>query len=61
MVKEFLSAIEALPQSYKVDLFLLPYDTAFLFEKKDEELAIKYTAYAKTSKEVLEEILAAKR
>lgn len=61
VVEEFLAAIDALPQSYNVDLFLLPYDTAFLFEKKDENLTVKYTAYAKTSKEVLEEILGARK
>ena len=61
VAEEFLTAVEALPQSYNVDLFLLPYDIAFLFEKKEEKLTEKYTAYAKTSKEVLEEILAAKK
>ena len=61
VVEEFLSAIEALPQSYNVDLFLLPYDIAFLFEKQDSDLTVKYTAYAKTSKEVLEEVLNAKK
>lgn len=60
VVEEFLSAVEALPQSYNVDLFLLPYDTAFLFEKKEERLTEKYTAYIQTSKKVLEEILGAK-
>lgn len=61
VVEEFLSAIEALPQSYNVDLFLLPYDIAFLYEKKDSDLTVKYTAYANTSKEVLEEVLNAKK
>ena len=61
VVEEFLSAIETLPQSYNVDLFLLPYDIAFLFEKKDSDLTVKYTAYARTSKEVLEEVLNAKK
>lgn len=61
VAEEFLLAIEALPQSYNVDLFLLPYDIAFLFEKKDSDLTVKYTAYAKTSKEVLEEVLTAKK
>lgn len=60
-VEEFLTAIEALPQSYNVDLFLLPYDIAFLFEKQDSDLTVKYSAYAKTSKEVLEEVLNAKK
>ncbi len=61
VVGEFLTAVEALPQSYNVDLFLLPYDTAFLFEKKEDKLTEKYSAYARTSKEVLEEILGARR
>ena len=61
VVEEFLTAIESLPQSYNVDLFLLPYDTAFLFEKKEEKLTEKYSEYTKTSKEVLEEILAARK
>lgn len=61
VVVEFLTAIEALPQSYNVDLFLLPYDTAFLFEKKEENLTVRYTEFAKTSKEVLEEILGARK
>ncbi len=60
-VEEFLSAIEALPQSYNVDLFLLPYDIAYLFEKKDSDLTVKYTAYARTSKDVLEDVLNAKK
>lgn len=61
VVEEFLAAIEALPQSYNVDLFLLPYDAAFLFEKKEDKLTEKYTVFAKTSKEVLESILAARK
>ena len=59
-VGEFLSAIETLPQSYNVDLLLLPYDIAFLFEKQDSALTEKYTAYARTSKDVLEDILNAR-
>lgn len=61
IVEEFLTAVEALPQSYNVDLFLLPYDTAFLFEKKEDKLTEKYSSYAGTSKEVLEEILGARK
>ena len=61
VVEEFLSAIESLPQSYNVDLFLLPYDTAFLFEKKEDKLTEKYTAFAMTSKEMLENILDARK
>lgn len=61
VTEEFLTAIEALSQSYNVDLFLLPYDVAFLFEGDDEKLPEKYTAFSKTSKAVLEEILVAKK
>ena len=61
VVEEFLVAIEAIPQSYRVDLFLLPYDTAFLFEKKEENLTVRYSEFARTSKEVLEAILKAKK
>ena len=61
VVEEFLAAIEAVPQSYHVDLFLLPYDTASLFEKEAGDLTLRYSEFTKTSKEVLESILAAKK
>ena len=60
-VEEFLQAVEAIPQSYNVDLFLLPYDTAFLFEKKEEKLTERVTEFAATSKTVLQQILEAKK
>ncbi len=60
VTEEFLTAVEVLPQGYNVDLFLLPYDTAFLFENNEDKLTEKYTAYARTSKEVLEDILEAR-
>lgn len=60
-VEEFLQAVEAIPQSYNVDLFLLPYDTAFLFKKKEEKLTERVTEFAATSKTVLQEILEAKK
>ena len=60
VVEEFLAAIEALHQSFNVDFFLLPYDTAFLFEPKDDKLTEKFGEYARCSKEVLESILKAK-
>ncbi|MBR6879399.1 MAG: hypothetical protein IKM95_08520 [Bacteroidales bacterium] len=56
----FLTAMDALPQSFHVDLFLLPYDTAFLFQKKEDNLTVRFSEFAKTSKEVLEAILKAK-
>lgn len=61
VVEEFLTVIETLPQSYNMDLFLLPYDIAFLFGNKEENLTVRYAEFAKTSKEVLEEILEAKK
>ena len=60
-VKEFIAAIQAIPQDYNVDLFLLPYDTAFLFEKKEEKLPERISEFSTTSKIILEEILAAKK
>ena len=61
VTEEFLTAIEELHQSYNMDLLLLPYDTAFLFEDEREKLPEKYAAFSKTSKEVLEAILGAKK
>ena len=61
VVKEFLEAIEAIPQSYRMDLFLLPYDTAFLFEPKESKLPEKVTDYMECSKDVLGQILNARK
>lgn len=60
VVEEFLEAIETLHQSFRVDLFLLPYDIAFLFEPKEIKLTEKFGEYARCSKEVLESILKAR-
>lgn len=60
VTERFLTAMDALPQSFHVDLFLLPYDTAFLFQKKEDNLTVRISEFAKTSKEVLEAILKAK-
>lgn len=60
VTERFLTAMDALPQSFRVDLFLLPYDTAFLFQKKEDNLTVRISEFAKTSKEVLEAILKAK-
>lgn len=59
--ESFLDAIDSIPQGYHVDLFLFPYDTAFLFEKHEDKLTEKITAYAQCTKEVLESILEARR
>lgn len=59
--KTFLEAIEEIPQKYHVDLFLLPYDLAFLFERQEDRLTERVGEFAATSKKVLEEILQAKK
>lgn len=59
VVEEWLAAIEAIPQSFRMDLFLLPYDTAFLFEK-GENLTVRHAEFVQTTKKVLESVLAAK-
>ncbi|MDE6871056.1 MAG: hypothetical protein K2J62_02905 [Bacteroidales bacterium] len=56
--EEFLTAIDAIPQSYNVDLFLLPYDLAFLFEKADLQERIQ--GYADCTKLILSEIINAR-
>ena len=58
-VKTFLSAIEYIPQSYVVDLFLLPYDLAFLFEPEDG-LPLKTEKYKEQTKQTIDRIVAAK-
>ena len=57
LVREFIDAIEGIPQKYRVDLFLLPYDLAFLFEEDRDTLPERMAAYRKTTSEVLGEIL----
>ena len=61
VVQEFLEAIEAIPQSFNVDLFLLPYDTAHLLDIDKESLVERVSDYAKCSKEVLESILESRK
>lgn len=60
ITSDFLEAIEAIPQSYNVDLFLLPYDVAFLFESEVESLPVRINEYANCTKEILNAILKAK-
>lgn len=57
LVQEFLEAIEGIPQKYLVDLFLLPYDLAFLFDERRDTLPERMVAYRKTTSDVLGEIL----
>jgi len=57
LVKEFIEAIDGIPQKYLVDLFLLPYDLAFLFEDDRDTLPERLAGYRKTTSDVLSEIL----
>ncbi|MGM9739705.1 MAG: C1 family peptidase [Candidatus Cryptobacteroides sp.] len=61
IAREFLAAIEAIPQSYNVDLFLLPYDLAFLFDPDASSLPARIGKYAECTKKVLNEILGARK
>lgn len=58
-VREFLSEIDKIPQEYNVDLFLLPYDTAFLFD--EDKVEEHFSEYIRTSSDVLDEILESRR
>lgn len=60
ITEEFLAAIEAIPQSYNVDLFLLPYDLAFLFDSEVSSLPARISGYADCTKETLKDILEAR-
>ena len=57
LVKEFIEAIESIPQKYLVDLFLLPYDLAFLFEEDRSTLPERLASYRKTTSDVLGEVI----
>ncbi len=61
IAKEILTAIENIEQKYTVDLFLLPYDIAFLIEPDTDKLPVKMAQYQKQTKATIEEILAAKK
>lgn len=60
ITQEFLAAIEAIPQSYNVDLFLLPYDLAFLFDSEASSLPARIGGYADCTKVILNDILEAR-
>lgn len=57
ITREFLDAIEAIPQSYNVDLFLLPYDLAFIFDSEVSSLPARIDKYADCTKVILNEII----
>ena len=61
ITKEILAAIESIEQKYTVDLFLLPYDLAFLIEPDTDQLPVKMAQYQKQTKTTVEDILAAKK
>lgn len=60
VVEEFLSAMESLPQQFHVDLFLLPYDIAFLYESDKEGLPSRIAAYEQNTSDVLKSIIDAR-
>ena len=57
IIKEFLGAINAIPQNYNVDLLLLPYDLAYLFEKEVDLLPLKVNEYQQQTKKTINEII----
>lgn len=57
ITQEFLAAIEAIPQNYNVDLFLLPYDIAFLFDSEASSLPARIDEYTECTKRILNEII----
>ncbi|MBQ6311399.1 MAG: C1 family peptidase [Bacteroidales bacterium] len=57
---ELLKDISGIEQKYNVDLFLLPYDLAFLFEKNDM-LYTRSTEYAENTVKNLDRLLAWKK
>lgn len=61
LVKEMLSAIEGIQQQYCVDLFLLPYDLAFLFETDVVTLPERISEYSKCTSDILKTILDEKK
>lgn len=60
-VREFLAAVDSIPQQYEVDLFLLPTDLAFLIDDEAETLPVKMAAYKKQTKQTIDDILASKK
>lgn len=59
-VREFLVAMDAIPQQYEVDLFLMPFDLAFLIEDEAKTLPVKMAEYKKQTKQTIDDILASK-
>lgn len=61
IVKEFLSVIDSIEQEFIVDLFLLTYDLAFLFEDKKEELPLKIKQFQEQTQLIVPEIISSKK
>lgn len=57
IIKEFLGAINEIPQNYNIDLLLLPYDLAYLFEKDIQALPLKVSEYQLQTKKTIHEII----
>lgn len=60
-VREFLAAMDAIPQQYEVDLFLLPHDLAFLLDDEPQTLPVKMAQYQQQTKQTIDDILASKK
>ena len=60
-VCEFLAATDSIPQQFEVDIFLLPYDLAFLVEDEPETLPVKMAKYKKQTKQTIDDILLSKK
>ena len=58
-VRSFLAAVEYISQSYSVDLFVLPYDLAFLFERENE-LPLKIEKYKEQTRQIIGQIIESK-
>ncbi len=61
LAKEILATIESIEQKYVVDLFLLPYDLAFLIEPDTDQLPKRMAQYQEQTKATMQEILAAQK
>ena len=59
-VREFLTAVDTIPQQFEIDIFLLPYDLAFLMETESDTLPEKMAKYKEQTKLTIEDILASK-
>lgn len=61
ITQECLQAMEDVPQQFHVDLFLLPYDLAYLLESDQESIPVKMAKFQKETQETIKSILEAKK